>query len=279
LTALLLVLLAPGCGDDNPTESPTPKPSPQIATSLQCFGGIINLNVVNSGGAMTDPALFIAEYEDGHIDTLELTMAANESTTCQLSNVHGAVTVRNTEWNFEETVEDCLASSLQALMASMKLSSFVSSPAVERSSGLCTYKVYINNLAADRTTFKLVRAAHRLTITFTYHDVAANLVGTSSGLLCPDFTGQVTMSSIVVEMRIEIGNEADPVVTLGGCNATINGFQVSVDGLFGFVVEWIVDAFEGQFVGLLEKGVESGVNSLAGSDLADFIIVNPGCGL
>jgi hypothetical protein len=144
LMALLLILLVPGCEGDNPV-TPKPKPSPDISMSLQCDGGLIDLTVRNTGAAMAEPSPFIAAFTDGHSDTLLLSVAAGDSMTCWLSNVHGGVTVSNEEWNLEATTDDCLAAYFESLAAPIDLGSYIPSPLTTIDLVVCTYTISLRN--------------------------------------------------------------------------------------------------------------------------------------
>lgn len=274
LTALLLILLVPGCGDDKPT---IPKPAPKISMSLECDNGLIDLTVRNSGGAMPESSLFVAAFADGQSDTLVLSLANNDSTTCQLSNVHGDVTVTCEKWNLEATTGDCLADYFESLVASVELGSLVTSPVAEVPVLLCTYKIYLSNLNSNNLTFQLIPRDSGLTLRYVYSNITADLAATSPGLLCADLTGNIAISSIVVETHVDIGEGDDPQVTLGGSEATINGFQVNVDGAFGFVVELITGWFQGSFTSAMENAIVTAISSHVGSDLSGLVIVNTGC--
>jgi hypothetical protein len=276
LTVLLLVLLFPSCGDDNPTDS-TPQPDPNISMTLESGQGLISLTVRNSGGSMSESSEFIAAYEDGESDTLLVKLDAQDSLTCQLSNIHGGVTVTNQDWDLDTTVSDCLAEYFAYTAAAIDLSDYVSSPAAQATVLLCTYTVYVNNLQSNSQTFQLVRTDDGLTLRFEFSGISADLVGTSPGPLCADFTGSVTISSIVVESDIAVDEAGNPQVTLAGTKATISGFNVNVDGAFGFVVELILSFFEDTFTNALEGGIEDAVNSLAGSGLDNLVIVTADC--
>lgn len=273
--AALLLLLAPGCKDD----STAPEPDPDVSLSLQCMAGINQLMVENGGGAMRDASAFIAAFADGESDTLLIDLGAGESATCPLSNIHGGVTVTNEEWDLTATAGDCLTNDLQTIMAALNLATLVPSPLMQTTVIACVYTVNLRNLDFQTVTTQVLPTASGLTVRFVFSTITGNLSATSPGLLCPDLTGSVSIASVVVETEIVIGDGDDPQVTLGETEATVNGIQVTVDGTFGFIVEWISGWFEDTFTSILADMVGTAIESSLGADLSDRIIVNSGCGL
>ena len=276
LTALLLILLVPGCKDDNPV-APKPKPSSEMSMSLGCNNGLIDLTVRNSGWPMSEPSLFVAAFEDGHSDTLLLSVDTDDSTTCQLSNIHGGVTVSNEKWDLEATADDCLAEYFESLVTSVNLAGLVPSPLMQTTVVVCVYTVYLRNLDYDHVTFQLIRTDDGLTLQYVYSNITGDLAATSPGPLCVDLTGNIAISSIMVETDIVIGEGDDSEVTLGDSEATINGFQVNVDGTFGFVITWITSWFQSYFTDAMEDAMASAIGANVPTDLSGLVIVNSSC--
>lgn len=275
LAALLLILLVSGCSNDDPV-TPKPKPSPEISMSLECDNGLVDLTVRNSGGPMPEPGLFVAAFEDGQSDTLFLSVAAADSTTCRLSNVHGGVTVTDEERDLEETADDCLAEYFESF-GTLDLSSFVQSPLTQQTVLFCVYTVYLRNLDYDHMAFQLIRTDDGLTLQYVYSTITGDLAATSPGPLCVDLTGNIAISSIIVETDIVIGEGDDPHVTLGETEATVNGLQVNVNGTFGFIAEWITNWALNSFAGAIAVDVGSAIEENVPSDLSGLVIVRSSC--
>ncbi len=274
LTALLLVLLVPGCGGDDPT---TPVPDPEISLSLECVGGLIELTVRNSGGPTAEPDLLVAAYADGQSDTLRLDLGADELLTCLLSNVHGGVTVTDETRDITASADDGLADYFAGLMASVDLGGLIPSPITRWTVVTCEYPIYLRNFAYDHSTFALLRTDDGLTLRTVYSGITGDLSAASPEWLCPDLTGSIAIASITVETRIDIGDGDDPQVTLGGTEATVNGLQINVDGTFGFIVGWITNWFQDTFVTAMADAIESVISYQVGADLSELVIVQSSC--
>jgi len=245
--------------------------------SLACNSGLIDLKVRNSGAAMMEESPFIAAFTDGHSDTLLMSVAAGDSMTCRLSNVHGGVTVSSSKWNLEATTGDCLAAYFESLVASVDLASFIPSPLTEIPILVCTYTIYLRNFHYDSVTFQLIRTADGLTLRYVYSNITADISAPAPGWWCADITGNVAISSIVVETKINIGAGDDPTITLGETKTTINGLQVNIEGTFGAVVSWIVNWLSDNFLNLLANAIGTEINDNVGADLEALVIVHSSC--
>jgi hypothetical protein len=226
---------------------------------------------------MSEPGVFIAAFEDGQSDTLLLSLDADDSTTCQLSNIHGSVTVSNEEWNLVANTGDCLAAYFESLVASVDLGSFIPSPLTEIPLVVCTYTIYLRNFQYDPVAFQLIRTADGLTLRYVYSNIAADISGPAPGWWCADITGKLAISSIVVETKINIGAGDDPPITLGETKTTINGLHVDIDGAFGTVVSWIVNWISDNFLNLLANAIGSEIDDSIGADLNGLVIVRSSC--
>lgn len=265
---LLLILMMSGCGDDKSTNPP----APALTMSVGCNNGLIDLVVRNAGGAMNQASRFVVSCDDGYCDTLMLSVGANDSMSCQLCNVHGDVTVTNVEWGLEAVGAACLSELFQDLVASVNLQSFVPSPLDEVMISVCPYKVYMQNLTSNQRTTELIPTESGLTVKFVLSNVTGDLWVTDNGP-CPDITGDITISSIVVTTEVDFG-EGD--VTFGETEAAINNLVVNVDGIFGWIVEIVVRGMQDDFTPEIEGGIAAQINALA-PDPNDFVTVNTAC--
>lgn len=272
--AALLTLAISGCGGDSPTNPPAPA---ALTLSVGCNDGVITATVRNSGGAMAAPSRFIASCADGQCDTLLVSLAASDSLSCALSNIHGTVTVACEEWNLEATCDDCLSDYFASIVPSSDLSHLLPSPLGQQNYLLCTYAVYVSNLRAASVSFDMERTTEGLTLTHVYSNITGNVLASSPGILCPDITGSVSISSVTVVTHVQIGAGEDPVVTLGSSDATVTGFHVNVDGAFGFVVETVLGWFGDYFSGAIEAAVSNAISAYTGSDLSSVVIVDSDC--
>lgn len=274
ISAVLLLSLAGGCGDDKST---SPTPDPALSMTLQDTAGRVSLKILNSGGPMTESTPLIADYADGHLDTVIVALGANDSLLCNLSNIHGAVTVTMDEWNLAADEEDCLCQYFADVAGQVHLASFVPSPFNVSTVVLCTYTTYLNNLAADSVTTELTETDDGLLLTYIYHDISGHLTSTSPGGLCVDLSGTVTITSVVITTEFSFSGDDDSTVTLGTTEATVNGLAVTVDGTFGFIVSYVLSFMQGTLTQGIEDGIVAAISATVPADLSTLIIVNSDC--
>ena len=278
LAALLLFLMVSGCGDDKST-SPrkTPEPSPELSMAMTCNNGLINLNVANTGGAMKQPSRFVAAYADGHIDTFFVTLDKDSTLNGLLSNIHGKVAVTNEDFALLDSAASCLPGYFRSMMESIKLSEMVTSPLGQQQVLLCTYTIYLQNLSVGGVNVELLPNDTGMVLKTTYSNITGHLSAPSPGFLCTDFSGSVSIASIVVLTNFRF-HDAQPQVALGQTKATINGFHVTVDGVFGGIVSIIIGWMQNVFTSPLEDAITTAFQDYVGQDFSGLVIVDPQCG-
>jgi hypothetical protein len=123
----------------------------------------------------------------------------------------------------------------------------------------------------------LIRTAEGLTLKYVYSNITADISAPAPGWWCADITGNLAISSIAVETKINIGAGDDPPITLGETKTTIDGLQVNINGAFGTVVSWIVSWFGDDFANILTNAIGSEINDHIGADLESLVIVRSSC--
>jgi hypothetical protein len=216
---------------------------------------------------------FIAAFTDGTSDTLLLAVGANDSTTCRLSNIHGGVTLTSEAFGLSGSTEDCVSSFFESA-GSIDISGLIPPTPVQV---ICSYTISVTNLHYGHMTFNLARTAGGLILQYVYANISGNFSAPAPGILCPDITGSVSISSVTVETHVDISGGDNPQVTLGSTTATVDGLQVNVNGALGFIVEAIIGLMQGTFTNGLEDAIASAINNKVGGDLSFFINVKSSC--
>ena len=244
--------------------------------SLVCNQGLFSLTVQNTGGSMRQASRFVVAFADGHSDTLMMNVAGDSSKTCPVSNVHGNAVVTNEEFNLQASADACLADHLQGILASVNLADMVPSPFAQQQVLLCTYTTYLQHLTSNQPTVELIKRDSGLTIKCTFSNITGDLLASSPGVLCPDLTGNVSITSIVVSTNVDIVEGDTPQVTLGNTQTTVSGFQVHLDGAFGFILQTVLGWFQGTFVAAIQDAISNALSQSA-PDLSTLMIPNSGC--
>lgn len=272
LAGALLLLTVPACNDDGPAGPE----DPQLSLSVGCASGGIELVLRNDGGPVEEPARFIAAFADGERDTLFIAPGAGEQVTCELSNIHGAVTVTSADWGLQASADDCLIDGLESYLGGIDLQGMFPSPLTSQNIVVCTYTFYIENLDSAAPTARLMPTTGGVTLRCVVPHITGNLRAVGSNLLCGTIYGDVAVDSVVVELPMQIDEGGDPEVSVGDAVATVHGIQVNIDGALGFIVEWIVGYMNDTFTDLIETAIENALDQF-GSDISEVIVVRSAC--
>lgn len=191
-------------------------------------------------------------------------------------------------WLSQETLDDGdhsqpindLASVFEMVFAAMELETLIPSPAVSNQSisGVGIYNLYIQNLTygAASTTLRAINGGLRVTATIpnVEADLLADRVGCGS-FICigGDMTGDMSMSSIVMRADLMLSVNPDHTLKVDVVNVdvTVNGADVNLDGILGFLAGWIIDIFIPDFVDDIEEQFEGELVNTLGPMLADAL--------
>jgi hypothetical protein len=264
-----------GSGSEDPGTS---EPPPKISLTTTCLNGLTVVTLRNTGGAMPEAGHFEAVFADGERDTLLIKAGAGASVVCQLSNIHGGVTVTNKKWGITVTAGDCLLNTFSNLLAFMDLGSMIPSPLGKQDVTVCTYTVYIRNFKYDAPTFELVRTDGGLVLKYVFRNLRGDVKATGNSWACADIDGNFKVAAVISETAIIIDEGETPEVSLGKTKTSVQGLEVNIAGSLGFVADWILDYFNDTLTREISRAVEAELNALAGSDLSSLVIVRSACG-
>lgn len=265
----------PACNDDDPAEPELPA---DLTLNVTCQSGAMRLELRNSGGAMAAADTFIVEYADDARDTLVLQAGAAETVVCELSNLHGSASVSAAASGLSAAADDCLTPILAGLPATVDLAEFIPSPFANTTIALCDYAVYLDDFTYAPATFELVPIPTGIVLRYIYRNLHGDLRLISNQPLCLDYTGDLTIGSVVIEVALAVTEGDPPTVTLVGTEATVSGMQISVDGLLGPVVSWIASFFTDLISDQLSVAIGDEIGQLIASGLDDLLVVQPVCG-
>ena len=272
--AVLMTLPHPGFGSENPSTS---DPAPEISLTTTCLNGLTVLTVRNTGGAMPEAGIFEVVFADGKRDTLLIRAGAGATVACQLSNIHGGVTVTNKKLGLTVTANDCLLGTFSNLLAFMDLGSMVPSPVGKQDITVCTYTIYIRNFKYDAPTFELVRTDGNPVLKYVFSNLRGDVKATGDSWACADIDGNFKVAAVISETAIIIDEGGTPEVSLGPTKTSVQGLEVNIAGSLGFVADWILDYFNETLTREISRAIEAELNALAGSDLSSLVVVRSGC--
>jgi hypothetical protein len=269
------VLVFPGIvlGDDaQKTDSP-----PELTLDVVCNAGVMGLQVSNAGGAMTEAGIFEAVFTDGERDTLHIRVGAADAKICRLSNIHGGVRVTSAQWGLTASAPGCLDAVLGNLLVGLDFNSMMPRPLIKQDVTVCTYDIYVNRMTYEGPAYELAPSATGLTLKYTFSNIRAAIDARGSSWACADIAGNLKIGSLVSRTEIIIDEGGDPQASLGDTAIEVKGLKLEIDGVLGFLANWLTEYFESDLAELLEGEIEARIKGLVGSDLDALVTVNSGC--
>ena len=278
---LALAVLIYSCSDN--TESPQSSTPPSLSISISCIDGAPEVHVTNDGGPMEAESLCRVLYEDGTPDSIILYLNEGQSITCRLSNMHGGVTVGIEGTTLEETAEDCLVPAVQeileAFVETIDLTAMIPVPLTETEVLFCHYDIYLENITHDFPVVSVDRIAGGMDIQVVYANFIGDIRAETSDLLCVDFTGSLSISSIVYDAQIMFVTGPGETVGFELVNSemTLTNLDIQIDGVLDFLVGWIVDFFDNTFAEGIEYEIENAFNDTLEPTLSDIVVEEISC--
>jgi len=162
------------------------------------------------------------------------------------------------------TVDD-FATIILMLIGDIDLESMIPSPLAKTGILHCTATIYAKNIkysGPDIDLYPVNGGLHaRVRMTNFSMDIDANM----SGFLCPSASGDVSADSITVDidLLVDVPSPGKVKVTLANKKADVKGLDVSLDGLLGFLLNWLVNLFEGTIAGEIEAMVVDQMDQFA----------------
>lgn len=173
-------------------------------------------------------------------------------------------------WDDNDTsTPDDIATILTLFVQDMNLASLIQNPVASGKEGWCKYKVNIKNIRYGSVSIDLVPIDGGLFFRASVPNFYAKVDIPVSGFLCPDFDGDVDIRRITISanMMLSINAQGDPVATLADSVVAVEGLDLDIGGIWGFLFNWIIDFFEDDFADMIEEEFEK----MMAGDIADAI--------
>ncbi|MCA9523536.1 MAG: hypothetical protein KC609_21320, partial [Myxococcales bacterium] len=153
----------------------------------------------------------------------------------------------------------------ESVVGAIDFNALIPSPAATQSVLWCDYKVYIKNVTYTGVEMILDTKPGFLFITLKIKGFKANY-NTSSGSFCPDFSGQVRATEIVVTTNVTI-----TVNSAGNVTATLEGTQVAINGFSIDDNNWLADLIIGLFQGTIKNLLENELRKTMGQQIPKLL--------
>ncbi len=181
-----------------------------------------------------------------------------------------------TVWDDNNTATpDDIATLLTNIIGGLNISTLIKNPVTSGEFGWCDYKVNIKNIRYGTLSIDLVPDWGKMKVKVVIPRFSAKVDVPISGFMCPDFSGDVSASSITInaDLNLTVDGAGNPVASITNPNVVVADLNIDVDGIWGFLGNWIIDFFEEDFAGMIEDEFES---ALAGqlSDLVEGAVAD-----
>lgn len=169
-------------------------------------------------------------------------------------------------WDDNDTSDvDDIATILTLYIQSMDLNALIRNPVTTGSFGWCDYRVNVTNIRYGTPSVDLVPVNGGLRMHAVIPNFRADVSVPTSGFGCPDFDGTVTATAIVIDTTLLISLDpvtGQPVVTAQGTDVQIQGLNIDLSGVWGFLLNWLINFFEGTFADQIEAAFRDQITSL-----------------
>ncbi|MDP6946965.1 MAG: hypothetical protein QF464_22640, partial [Myxococcota bacterium] len=138
--------------------------------------------------------------------------------------------------------------------------------------GPCEYEVKTYNVSASFGGVDLDPVHGGLEARINFVNLYSDVGVTSGQWLCPNVSGDVSISSITVTARLNLQVTGGAMsVSLASVDANVHGLDVDIDGIVGGLFNFIVDFFEDDFAEYVEEAIESEIPDLIVPMLGDIL--------
>ena len=177
-------------------------------------------------------------------------------------------------WDDNDTsTPDDIATILTLYVQSMDIGSLIQNPVTRGSFGWCKYKVNLNHIRFGQIAVDLVPTYGGLDFSAAIPNFRVDIGIDVSGFLCPSFSGNASASSITIAATalVSMNGQGEPQASIINPDVVVNGLNVSIDGIWGFLFNWIIDFFESDFATMIETQFEATIANDIGTAIAGAI--------
>lgn len=175
-----------------------------------------------------------------------------------------------------------LGTILELALGGFDISALIPSPAahnVDATSIVGKYDIFVRNLTYSAPTATLTPRngglALRVVIRNGHADIQAKKTCSSSWTSCwgpSSISGDLTFSSIVIDATINLSvSNHGLVATIPNSAVNVSGADVSIDGAFGFIADFILGFFIDDFVSSIEDSFNSSIRPVLGPLISDAL--------
>lgn len=195
---------------------------------------------------------------------------SNSNPNAAMVNDGVVIFLGKTVWDDNNTATaDDIATLLTNILGTLDLSTLIKNPLTTGSFIHCDYKVNVYHIRYGTLTIDLIPDWGKMKIKVVIPRFSADVDVPISGFLCPDFDGDVSASSIVInaDLNLTVDGAGNPVASITNPDVVVNDLDVDIGGIWGFLGNWIIDFFEDDFADMIEDEFEKALSG----ELSDLV--------
>lgn len=177
-------------------------------------------------------------------------------------------------WDDNDTSDvDDIATIMTLYLSNMNLGSMITNPVTTTSVGWCSYAVSVSNIQFGTPAIDLKPTLGGLIMGITIPNFSTNVQLSASGFACPSASGVAGASAVKVNglVLVSIDGAGNVHVTLQNMTVSLDGFYLTLDGITGTLLNWLIDLFEQDIADQLEASLLSQLSTMLPSLLADVL--------
>jgi hypothetical protein len=176
-------------------------------------------------------------------------------------------------WDDNDTsTPNDIATIITLFVQNLNIANLIQNPVTTGKTGWCKYKVNINNIRYGAISIDLVPINQGLHLKAIIPNFRADIKVSVSGFLCPSFSGNATASRITIDADVLLYMQnGEPVATLVNPRVRVEGLNIHISGIWGFLFNWIIDFFEDDFARMIEQEFEKQMATAIAEAIGDAI--------
>ncbi len=162
-------------------------------------------------------------------------------------------------------VPDDFRAIILAYIKGIDIGKLIPNPLASTKVAWCNATIYGKNIKYSGPDLQLYPINGGLHATVAITNFSMDIEADLSGFACPSASGHVSANSITinVDLMVSVPTPGKVNVTLANTSANVDGLNISLDGVLGFLLNWLIDLFSNTIATQLENMVVSQLSSFA----------------
>ncbi len=159
---------------------------------------------------------------------------------------------------------DDIATVLSLILESLDIQSQIPNPLTKTSVFQCTFTVKAQPVLIGNPQVDIWTNNQVINLKITYPNLYIGLDVDASGFLCPGVSGDVTASALVFSGQMQVGQTptGDLTLVLNQVDLAIQSLNIDINGILGFLFNWIINFVEGPIANQIEDQVSNQLNGI-----------------